>query len=160
MIHQVICCCFVFKKWYIFIRKNTSLSQQESTQIEALQLCCCKLIPSYPIPNCRGRNIIPSCSIDVKVIHVLSSVKVDIGFFFALLDKIRIPLISIWVRVNIEESHLILYPFNYGKESFYPLPWIGGHIKWIQVHILPSFHENSSSVLNYLALQVFRILIH
>ena len=52
----------------------------------------------------RSWDIIPSYSIYVKVMHFISSGKGDTGLIISPLKKIGTPLLSIWVRVNIEES--------------------------------------------------------
>ena len=77
--------------------------------------------------------------------NFISSRKIDTGLLLSPLNKIWMPLVSTWVRGDIEGSPHIIYPFNYDKDIFYPLPWIGRHMQWIQGHILPSFHETISS---------------
>ena len=63
-------------------------------------------------------DIIPSSSIDVKVVHFLSSEKGDTWLVFAPLKKTVTPLLSTLVRVNIEDSPRIIYPFNEGEDIF------------------------------------------
>ena len=50
--------------------------------------------------------------------HFLSSGKGDTELLLAPLKKIGMPLLSTWMRGNIEENPCILYPFNYGEDIF------------------------------------------
>ena len=77
------------------------------------------------IPNTKFHSlwdIIPTSSIDVKVMHLISSGNGDTLLLLVPLKKIGMPLLNALARVNIEYSNRILHPLNYGEDMINPYP--------------------------------------
>ena len=129
------------------LKKDSSFSQQESTQ--NLSSATVLLHSSSELSNTKLRrlwDIIPSSSLNVKVMHFLSSGKGDTGLLLANLSKIGKPS-------QHASRHWNLSMGKYRRESpvlpnhsiltrivFYYLPCIGRYILWNQGHILLYLH--------------------
>ena len=108
----------------------------------------------------RLYDIISSSLLDVKIMCFLYSGQVDNRLLSFPLNKIWMPLLSTWVRCNIEESTRIPYQFNYGEDIFLSFTmYRKTHSMDPRTHttVLPI---NNFSSLNTLSIQFFRLLIH
>ena len=129
MIYQVLYHCFIFKIWYIMIRKG---SQIQSTRVHSdFKHCNCDVTLlfrdiQYQIVQVVGYH--PILLNWCQVTHFISSGNGDTGLLLAPLNKIGMPLLNTWVKYNIEESTRILYPLNYGEDMFNTSLWIRGNI--------------------------------